>query len=684
MTIWTFQSAFTRGELDPRLLSRIDIQSYYNGVRKADNVLCIPQGGIKRRPGTEFIGEAFGEGRLERFSFRVGIEYLLVFTNLRMQIYRNNVLQTNINGSGLDYVDTPWGLSEISSFDYIQSADIGIVVHPNTEPYQIIRTADDEWEVSVLPISNVPQFDFNDSNSPAPINEVQQLTFTNQNEGDRYKLGLEDILTDDILFSSDDTTNENSIREALLGLPNTANTGITVTTSVAQTTYEVTFSDESANEWDLVTGTAVLTQDTTFKIETTRIQAGSSRAEDVWSATRGWPTTATFHEGRLWFGGSQSRPTTIWGSVVNDFFNFNEGKGRDDELVSATLDTDQLNEIVGIFSNRSLQIFTSGQEFFVPASPITPSNIAVNPQTNLGSRRVRPVTIEGTTLYAQRTGKSVNQFLFLDELKANASPSATTLAAHLIDTPVKMSVKQGSNDSDANYVYILNEFGTLTIMNTLLAEDVQAFTSWKTGRVIQGEIRGIISCAVVDDLLYLMVNREIDGQVVYQLEVESLTANTDSAVFGATNIFNIVDGLDHLEGETVQVKADNSYMGEFVVENGQITLPRASSDVEVGLGYTPEVQTMPLNISIENGPNFASKKRIRRCAVDMYESNGILVNGQRIADKTIGQNQFDAPEPQTGLERISLAGWSLDASVTITQTTPFNMTILSLGLEVAI
>lgn len=683
MGIWNFQTAFTRGELDPRLLGRTDIQSYYNGVRKAENVLCIPQGGIRRRPGTEYIGNALGEGRLERFSFRVGTEYLLVFTNFKMQVYKDGILQTNLNGSGLDYVVTPFDSGDVVRFDYIQSADIAIIVNENIQPQQIVRTADDEWSIAPLVISNYPQYDFDDALSPTPVDEVQQITFNAANEGDRYKLGLEDILSDDILFSSDDTTNENSIREAIQGLANTGNTGISVTTITTGSVYQITFSDNSANDWDLVTGTVVLSKDTAFQIQSARIQAGSSRAENVWSSSRGWPRTATFHEGRLWFGGSLSRPTTIWGSNVNDFFNFDIGKSRDDEAVVATLDTDQLNVIQSIFSNRSLQVFTSGAEFYVKASPITPANIAVVPQSNFGSSRVRPVTIEGVTLFVQRTGKSVNQFVYSDAVQANTSTSATSLAPHLIELPTELAVKQGSNSSDANYVYILNLNGELTVLNTLLSEDVQAFTKWTTGRDTGNGPRGIISIAIVDDQLYLMVNREVDGQVFYHLERESLIANTDAAIIGGSTSGTIT-GLDHLEGETVQVKADNSYMGEFVVAGGVVDIDRSANNTEVGFAYTPLIQTMPLNLGLQDGPNFASKKRIKRCAVNFFESNGILVNNQRIADKEIGLNQFNAPTPQTGIKRVFLQGWSLDASVTITQTTPFNMTVLSLGLEVAI
>jgi hypothetical protein len=674
MTIWTFQSNMNRGELTPTLAGRIDIQAYYNGLREATNVLTVPQGGAKRRPGQDFIGAALGNGRLENFSFNVTQSYLLIFTDLRMQIYKDGILQLNINGSGFDYVVTPWTLSQVLDLDFIQSADTGIVTHQDVEPQSIARTSDTDWAIAPITLTNIPQFNYNDSSSPTPTSEIQDLTFTDVNEGDRYKLALNGILSEEIVFGGDDSTNEEAIRDALQNLPNTANSGVGVTTVTPLLAYQVTLSGDSADEWELITGTAVYTKDVTFAVATTRVQAGASKSEDVWSLLRGYPRTCTFHEGRLFFGGSKSRPSTIWGSNVNDFFNFDEGRARDDELIDATLDTDQVNVIESIYSNRSLQIFTSGAEFYVKESPITPTNISVSPQTNLGSKRLRPVSIDGVTLFAQRTGKVINQFVFINEFQSNQTTSISSLAPHLIKSPVKMVVSRGNESTDANYVYILNADGSLTVFNTLSSEDVQAFTSWSSG--------DIKSVSVVSDRLYLLIERVIEGNTVYYIEIESLTALTDSAI--TTNVAgsDTLTGLSHLEGETVDVKADDSYQGKFVVVGGQVTITREANIIEAGLTYTPVIQTMPLNIGLQNGPNAASKKKILRAALQLFESNGVIVNGQRLADKTIGVNQFDAPIPQTELKRITLLGWSLEANITITQTTPMPMNILSIGMEV--
>lgn len=674
MGVWNFTSNMNRGELDPLLVGRIDIQAYYNGLRTASNILTLPQGGAKRRPGQDFLGVALGTGRLENFSFNVLQSYLLVFTDFKMQIYKDTVLQTNINGSGFDFVATPWNIAQTKGFDFIQSADTAIVTHEDIAPQSITRTSDTDWAITSIALTNLPQFDFNDGSSPTPSNEIQDVTFTDVTQGDRYKLALDGFLSEEIVFGGDDPTNQEAIRDAVQNLPNTANSGVSVTVVTPLLAYRITFSGDSANPFQLITGTAIVTDLATFAMATTRSATGVSRAEDVWSVTRGQPRTCTFHEARLYFGGSKSRPATIWGSNVNDFFNFDSGRGRDDELIDVTLDTDQVNAIQSIFSNRSLQIFTSGAEFYVRESPVTPSNVAVIPQTNLGSRRVRPVSIDGVTLFPQRTGKVINQFVFVNEFQSNQTISVSTLAAHLIKKPIKLVASKGTESTDANYVYILNEDGSLTVFNTLASEDVTAFTTWSSGL--------IRSISVVSDRLYMLVERVINNVTVFYIEVESMTALTDSAISSNVGGSDTLTGLDHLEGEIVDVKADGSFQGALTVTGGQVTITRTATIIEAGLNYIPLIKTMPLNIGLENGPNAASKKKILRAAINFHESNGIIVNNQRLADKVIGLNQFDAPTPQTGLKRITLLGWSLEADIEITQTTPMPMTVLSIGMEI--
>ena len=49
------QNNFVSGELSPLMRVRTDINQYYQGLQTAKNVVLVPQGGVKRRPGTEHI-----------------------------------------------------------------------------------------------------------------------------------------------------------------------------------------------------------------------------------------------------------------------------------------------------------------------------------------------------------------------------------------------------------------------------------------------------------------------------------------------------------------------------------------------------------------------------------------------------------------------------------------------------
>lgn len=51
----SIQTNFTAGVADPKLIAREDITYYYNALKNANNLLALPQGGITRRPGKQFI-----------------------------------------------------------------------------------------------------------------------------------------------------------------------------------------------------------------------------------------------------------------------------------------------------------------------------------------------------------------------------------------------------------------------------------------------------------------------------------------------------------------------------------------------------------------------------------------------------------------------------------------------------
>ena len=60
MAATTVLNSFNRGELSPFLEGRSDVKAYYSGARTCENFTVLAQGGITKRPGTEYIGNIPG------------------------------------------------------------------------------------------------------------------------------------------------------------------------------------------------------------------------------------------------------------------------------------------------------------------------------------------------------------------------------------------------------------------------------------------------------------------------------------------------------------------------------------------------------------------------------------------------------------------------------------------------
>lgn len=574
------------------------------------------------------------------------------------------------NGAIAAIVPTDYASADLADIDAAQSADTMVIVHEDYEPLRLVREAATNWQLYSIPFTNVPQVDYDDASSPTPTSEVQTVTFTGFAEGNTFQLELNGARTGAIAYqpTSTATTAEN-MRRALQKLYTVGFTGVSVAFS-AGTTYNVTFAGESADNYDLMVGTTLTGTGTIACATTTN---GVPRREDIWSATRGYPRTVSFHEGRLWFGGTRSLPQAYLGSVVNDFFNFDTGEGLDDDAVFGLLNTAQLNAITGIRSGRFLHVFTTGGEFRFTASPIRPSDVPRN-QTEYGTAKVRPVSIDGAIVYVQRTRKVLRNYLYRYEEDAYSSAPLSVLAPHLINGVVDVAAWQGSDDDDANYVFIVNSDGTVAVYNTLRSQEIDAFTEWTTDGLFKA-----VGVSGVDR--YFSVRRTINGSDVLYLEIADDDYYTDAGLKA------VADGgfFTHLIGEDVRVRADGFVLSTVTVNSsGNVIITddyEPSGDIEAGLNFVPTVTTMPLSSDFGNGANFLRKKRIVHARCYVYETLGLLYNDRPLADRYYDQDTFDeAATPYTGLLSLEeSSNWDEGPlTQTFSQEDPLPMHILGI------
>ena len=729
MRIIQFQTNFSVGELDPLIRARTDLQQYQNALEEATNVIIQPQGGFKRRDGLKFIhdfGASFLEFKIIPFEFSVDDSYLLVLVTDRIYIFKDGVLQTSINGSGYNYL-SPTGVTTamLDEINYTQAVDTLILCHEDLQTKRLVRNSDTSWTLENLPLTNLPQYpyafsthmpDFTITPSATSGNITITASSATTETGTAQAGAANTITVKSASSYSDDQPNG-------MFITLTSGTGSGQTRHVedfvastkvltvypawttapdATTGYKVEpFAATTVGEYAQVTSTfgraryVEFVSSTVMKavvevpfFDTGGILAGEWESEhgyeDVWSTTRGWPKSAAFHEGRLYFGGSKSRPNTVWGSGVINYFDFNVGTGLDDESVEATINTNQLNSIVNLFSGNDFRIFTTGGEFVVLQAsndPITPANFFVRPQTRLGSKAGIPVEdLNGASVFIQRQGKSLNAFQYGDTTASYQIQNISALSSHLLKGPIDMAARRAASTDESDRLFVVNgDDGTMAVYSILVGQNVIAPSRFST----DGDFLAV-AVEVAD--VYVIVKRTINGQIRYLLEKFDPDLTLDSAkTGGAASSVN----MTQLRGETVQIVRDGVVEAEQVVPASPYTITfatAATSSYEVGLNYTVTARTMPAEPVLASGSVQGFKKRIVQVDAIVNNTQAMTINNKQVSFRAFGEDVLDtAVVPFTGIKTVhGLLGYSGTGQITITQTVPLKMIVLGLEYRLSV
>ena len=222
---------------------------------------------------------------------------------------------------------------------------------------------------------------------------------------------------------------------------------------------------------------------------------------------------------------------------------------------------------------------------------------------------------------------------------------------------------------------IVNESdGSLATYSILRGQNVIA-PSLST---VDGEF---VNVAVDVDTIYFVIKRTINGSTVYYVEAFNDDNTTDSNVLltgaslpGTTT----VTGLNHLEGETVKVIADDLMQSDKTVSSGQITLDSVpTSYVEIGLDFTTEIKTLPVELKLSSGNVLAQKKRIVEATANMYLTQNLTLNGSDFS--------FTAGDFYTGLKRRKpILGYDRRGQMTFSQSQPLFFTLLGVEFKVSV
>jgi len=620
------------------------------------------------------------EVKLKDFSISSEEHYLFVITDGNVRIYdsADDTYKADVKVSFLS--------SQVKDIRDVQSEKVIILLEKDNNPIRITNLGTGaDWFKDNVPFTNIPQFDYNDALSPTAVSEIQDITFNTFVVGQKYQLDVAGVFSKDTTFAGVSTADERdstaeNLRKNLQSMPVFGEGGITVVFT-SGSSFRITIADESAGDYELFAGfptTGASTDNITF----VKIATGTARTEDVFSATRGWPKTACFYEGRLVIGGTKSKPQSIITSKSGSAFNLNIEEGDDDDGIFTTISSRELSDIVDVFPGRNLQIFTAGSEFAVLISPITPQTFGVVPQTSHGSLNLEVKEIDGATLIIDRNGKTIREYLYSFNEDAYVANDISVLSPELINQPVDLTILGGTSSDDANWVMITNADGSATILNTLRSQDINGFTKWTTSGAIT-------DASAVNENIYMNNLRNIDGVDANYIERWDFDSYVDSSITVAIDKFSyFVKGLEHLEGEVVRVRADGVDAGTFTVNNGQVTLGNLYTSAQVGIPFTPKLRSMPLSTNIGSGPNASRIKKILRINIRTADTAGIYIDGLPTPVREFGpttDSPLDTPpNVTTGIisDVYAIGGWGRDVMPEFSQPDPMPFTILNVEYEV--
>ena len=616
-------------------------------------------------------------------------------------------------------VTTTYSIDDIFEINHVQSADVLYLAHKDHEPAKLTRTTATSFTLTDIDFIDGPWLDENDTDTTMYASAATGTgititasadVFTSDDVGRyiRFREILE-IEHDEWAASTSYAANS-TVRFA--GHVYKQATGSTQTSGNTAPVHLSGTETYGAIDWEYLHdehGHVKITGFTSATVVTADVHedqygnsrlpdsaVGSANANTRWSlgafdGDQGFPRAVAFYEERLYFAGTTGRPQTIFGSVTADFENMTPGI-LDDSAINITIASDQVNVIKHMIPGRFLQVLTSSSEFTLSGGttgPVTPTNVSVLRETTFGSSDVRPLRAGASTILIQKGQEKVKEITFDLDTDGLVGRDLTILAEHLARGGLTDMVWQQEPEL---VLWFVRSDGTLVGLSYDPANNTIGWHQHPLGGT--GTVESITAIpSGAEDQVYLSVKRTINSatvrHIVYMKPVYfgtdvSDAFYVDSGLTYDSTATDTISGLNHLEGETVQILADGSAHADKTVSGGSITLDRNASTVHVGYSYTSLVETLRIEAGADDGVSQGKIKRIHGITVRFIDTVGAEVgpdtsNLDRIPFRDSSMAMDTAVPMFDGDKEIFFpSSYETDARAVVRQTQPLPMTVLAI------
>jgi hypothetical protein len=665
------QSSFASGELSPLLAGHAGSEVAARGLSLCENFQVLPQGPIRRRAGTWYVGEEATAPRLISFRSSSSQEdWILAITAGHIRVYERSGLITGLGPelivNGNFDASPSWiaGWTVISDYaDPWPGGRVGLLFRPGTGTWGRVRQ-----EVTVEVGETYRVAFYSDGWTAVRLGDSAG--------GSEYSVELSYgnhvvsvVATGTSLFI--DATSR-GLATGIFGNVSVRKAS-TVIDLVAPWTVaqieDLQHAAEPANDKLYLVHGNVATQVVSFAAPATWALAAAALSgthASAWVGTN-WPSVCEMFQGRLLLGAAPGQPNTLSASK--------SGAPLDFGVSSPVVASDSWSYVI---STKGKLRWAQGQKALLVGSDftehsangsaglITPSDIDVRDESAFGSAAIQAVNIGDQVLFVSRDLRQVRALSYSNDDNGWVARSITFLAEHITaDGIAEMHFARSPNPT----IVVVTTNGELRCCVYDRGEQVIAWYRVDVGAPV-------LSAAVCETAsgseIFLSVDRE-GGYYVERLPLhEASVCYLDSAIT-VTVSSNELAGLDHLEGEEVTLVVDGAVAATGLVVAGGAVPYEADdgTEVVVGLPYRATAKTLPRAVRL-------GKVRNAKVGVLLNDSAQPLVNGKRAADRTPATPQDQVEPGRTGRSKVATRGWDGDGVVTLEQDLPVRTEILAI------
>lgn len=242
-----------------------------------------------------------------------------------------------------------------------------------------------------------------------------------------------------------------------------------------------------------------------------------------------YPGCSTYFEQRQVYGGSTNKPDTAQYSRTGDRTNMAAAKpALSDDAFSATLASNQVNEIRHFVPLNDLLVLTSGSEWRVNSGPDTAfelASIRQKPQTSWGSSHIRPVTVGNTVFYIEENSASIRSIGYSFQLDGYTGTDIGLLANHMLQS--NTVTDWAAQHSPETRFFLVRDDGVMLTFTFDSEQEVIAWTTWETDGTYERVATLRHGTGSIPDQVYVVVKRTINGNTVRYVEKMAAEMITD-------------------------------------------------------------------------------------------------------------------------------------------------------------